>query len=102
MHLKPILAVTLMGVAITGAGVSSCSPKASNNRKPMSQGEKLYRGNCAACHRLLATEEHDGPTWETYIEKYGKRLSPEEKKLVYNFLTGQEEPPDANAPSESL
>lgn len=102
MHLRTKLTVALMGVAMAGIGISGCSRRGSDNKQPMSQGEKLYRGNCASCHALLAPEGHDGPTWEAYIEKYGKRLSPEEKKLVYNFLTGQEEPQDANAPSASL
>jgi cytochrome c5 len=102
MQLKTTILGVAIGVTAMGMSIPGCSPKASDKNQPMSQGEKLYRGNCATCHRLLAPEEHDGPTWEAYIEKYGKRLSPEEKKLVYNFLTGQEETTDANGVSEPL
>ena len=93
------LALTILSVIMLGFPMG-CSRKSSDANRPMSPGEKLYRANCAACHRLLAPEEHDAPTWEAYIEKYGKRLSAEEKKLVYNFLTGQEASTEANEPSD--
>lgn len=102
MQLKTTILGVAIGVTAVGVCISGCTPKTSDNNEPMSRGEQLYRGNCASCHRLLSPAEHDGPTWEAYIEKYGKHLSPEEKKTVYNFLTGQEEETDVNEVSEPL
>ena len=75
MQPKPFITILAIGLTAAGALLCGCSPKVGNSKRPMSRGEKLYRANCGSCHRLLAPEEHDAPTWEAYIEKYGKRLS---------------------------
>jgi uncharacterized protein YeaO (DUF488 family) len=59
---------------------------------PVEQTQKtshsaLYASKCGACHRLINPHEHDRQTWEHYVEKYGKRLSAEQKQLLMDYLS---------------
>lgn len=47
----------------------------------------LYASKCGACHRLIGPDEHDEATWKHYVEKYGKKLTDDEKQEILNYLT---------------
>jgi hypothetical protein len=52
----------------------------------MSGGEKLYRAKCSSCHRVIAPGDHDEEEWRLYVDKYGKKMTDEEKKVVLEYL----------------
>lgn len=53
-----------------------------------SDGERLYRAQCARCHRLYQPAEFRSAHWRRYVEKYGKRagLDKEEKEAILRYL----------------
>ncbi|UCD48574.1 MAG: cytochrome c [Phycisphaerales bacterium] len=53
----------------------------------MSSGERLYRANCASCHRLIGPEEHDAAMWSHYVDEYGTGLDEVQKREVLVYLT---------------
>lgn len=52
-------------------------------------GAALYRRSCTSCHRLLAPAEHDAATWGRAVERFGTRLSPEERAAVTAWLSAR-------------
>jgi cytochrome c5 len=52
----------------------------------MSDGEKLYRAKCSSCHRVIAPGDHEEEEWRLYVEKYGKKMTDEEKRIVLGYL----------------
>lgn len=55
--------------------------------KDLDPGDRLYRAKCGSCHRLIEAHEHDTETWRFYVDKYGKKMSPDEKETVLGFLS---------------
>jgi cytochrome c5 len=52
----------------------------------MGRGERLYRAKCSGCHTLISPARHDQETWRLYVDKYGKKMSAEEKRIVMEYL----------------
>ena len=52
----------------------------------MSNGEKLYRAKCSSCHRVIEPVEHGEEEWRQYVDKYGKKMTDEEKRIVLGYL----------------
>ncbi|MHC4642275.1 MAG: c-type cytochrome [Planctomycetota bacterium] len=52
----------------------------------MSGGEKLYRAKCSSCHSVIAPGNHDEEQWCLYVDKYGKKMTDEEKRIVLEYL----------------
>lgn len=51
----------------------------------MSEGERLYRGNCASCHALRNPRNYTDGEWEVYLRKYGEKIeldSAEQSKIL--------------------
>jgi len=58
-----------------------------NIAKNFSNNEILYRGKCSSCHTLIEPNRFDKEIWYLYIEKYGQKMTDEEKQLLFNYLT---------------
>ncbi|MHC4174876.1 MAG: FMN-binding protein [Planctomycetota bacterium] len=58
------------------------------HNKEMNDSEVLYRKNCSSCHALIEPGRFDREEWSTYVNKYGKKLTFEEKPLLLDYLTG--------------
>ena len=54
----------------------------------MNEGKALYHNNCSSCHALIEPGQFDGEKWNTYVKKYGKKLTLAEKELLLDYLTG--------------
>jgi len=52
----------------------------------MSRGERLYRAKCSSCHTVIPPARHDQETWRLYVDKYGKKMAAEEKRIVMEYL----------------
>ncbi len=52
----------------------------------MSEGEILYRAKCSSCHNIIAPGHHDKEKWRIYIDKYGQKMTSEEKQTVLQYL----------------
>lgn len=52
----------------------------------MSDGEKMYVAKCSSCHSVIAPGDHDEEEWRLYIDKYGKKMTGEEKQIVLEYL----------------
>jgi len=74
---------SLGGVVLTATLIHGCATVTAE----MTSGERLYRANCASCHRLIGPEEHDAATWSRYVDEYGTGLNDTEKSEVMVFLT---------------
>jgi len=77
------LMACLGGVLVIPALIHGCVSVVAE----MSSGERLYRANCASCHRLIGPEEYDVATWSHYVDEYGTGLDDAEKSEVMVFLT---------------
>ena len=56
--------------------------------KPMSDGQVLYRAKCSSCHNIIAPSRYDKEDWQLYLDKYGKKMTDEEKRAVLEYLVG--------------
>ncbi|NIP24063.1 MAG: hypothetical protein GWN67_10720 [Phycisphaerae bacterium] len=54
--------------------------------REMSPGEMLYRAKCSSCHSVIATSSYDRQEWRLYIDKYGKKMTDDEKRIVLEYL----------------
>jgi mono/diheme cytochrome c family protein len=83
MRALPALAALALACASSPRGGSDGNPA-----DPDAAGERLYRGHCAACHRLRDPGEHPRDRWAWAVERYGRRahLSEEERRLVLDYL----------------
>ena len=52
----------------------------------MSDGEKLYRAKCSSCHKIIAPSRFNRDIWLRYIEKFGGKMTDEEKLVVLRYL----------------
>ncbi|UCC96979.1 MAG: cytochrome c [Phycisphaerales bacterium] len=55
--------------------------------KPMRPGAALYSRKCSSCHSLIEPSRFDRMTWHHYVEKYGERLTLEQKQQLLYYLT---------------
>ncbi len=57
--------------------------------------ERLYRGHCAACHRLLDPGEYTADWWARAVDWYGPEahLTEEERRVVLGWLTARAKKP---------
>ena len=46
----------------------------------------LYRAKCTACHRLYQPQKHTYQKLQTYVIRYGKGLSDEERRRLLDYL----------------
>ena len=58
--------------------------------KPMSDGQVLYRSKCSSCHNIIAPSRYDKEDWQLYLDKYGQKMTDEEKRAVLEYLVGVE------------
>jgi hypothetical protein len=49
-------------------------------------GRALYSSKCVSCHRLLPPEDYSADSWEHYVDKYGKKMTDDQKQIVLNYL----------------
>ncbi len=56
--------------------------------RDMEPGAVLYSRKCASCHNLIELGRFDKETWRRYIEKYGQKLTIEEKQRLVYYLAG--------------
>ena len=73
-----------IAVAMSEIACNSGSPNATVSQ--MSHGEKLYRARCGNCHRLRKPYENTPEEWVFNVEKFGKKMTPEQRQLVLNYL----------------
>ncbi len=66
--------------------LTACAHPGEGGAQAPPDGAALYRRNCGACHRLKGPDEHDAATWSRAVERFGARLSPEEREAVTDFL----------------
>jgi hypothetical protein len=52
----------------------------------MSGGEMLYRAKCSSCHKLIAPWRFEKEKRHRYVDKYGKKMTDEEKRVVLEYL----------------
>ncbi len=70
------------------AAACATGPRPGPAADPDEVAERLYRGHCAACHRLRDPREQTGARWAWAVERFGPRahLSEEERRLVLSWL----------------
>ncbi len=56
----------------------------------LSEGEKLYRSRCSACHILIDKDALSRDGWELALRRYGGKLTEDEKRKIIKYLTGSE------------
>ncbi len=85
--MRPSIAALAAALALACAA-SPPAGGAPSPADPDAAGERLYRGHCAACHRLRDPGEQTRERWAWALERYGTRahLSGEERRLVLDYL----------------
>ncbi len=89
--MRPALAALALRAACASAPRGGASD-------PQAEGERIYRGHCAACHRLRDPKEQTAERWAWAVDHYGPRahLSEADRRLVLGYL--QAHAKDAPAP----
>ncbi len=82
--MRAALAVALCWLAAACAS----GPRPGSPPDPDAAAERLYRGHCAACHRLRDPTEQTAARWAWAVERFGPRanLSEGERRLVLSWL----------------
>ena len=62
-----------------------------NMAKPMGKGEIMYSRKCSSCHNLIEPSLFDKEQWQYYVDKYGKKMTNEEKQLLVDYLAGSQQ-----------
>lgn len=57
-----------------------------NMTAKMSDSEMLYRAKCSSCHNIIAPNKYNEEQWHIYIDKYGQKMTDEEKQAVLEYL----------------
>ena len=83
IFLKLFVLLVLLTVVITEL---ACSTNGQIVTSEMTHGEKLYRARCANCHRLRAPHENTPEEWAMNVEKFGRKMTSEQKQLVLDYL----------------
>lgn len=68
---------------------NSCSEAAAQD------GDSLYRAKCAACHKVYPPQKYTYQKFETYVARYGKALSEEERQRLLGYLKENAKSEDA-------
>lgn len=76
----------LLAVGGCAHGEAGGAPPAPND------AARLYRRSCTSCHRLKAPREHDAETWRRAVERFGTRLTPEERRAIADYLAANARP----------
>ncbi len=93
----------MRAIALAGL-LLACAPglRAAGEADPDAAAERIYRGHCAACHRLLDPGDYTAERWERAVGWFGPeaRLTGEERRLVLHWLTARAKKPreDGGAP----
>ena len=74
-----LIAIVTAEVACSSNGRIAISGK-------MTHGEKLYRAKCANCHLLRNPHDNTPEEWAVNVEKYGKKMTAEQRQLVLEYL----------------
>ncbi len=71
-------------LAVLGCAANNGYRKSEN----MTEGERLYRSNCASCHALRKPADYTDDQWSTYVAKYGAKLnlSAGNQKQILDYL----------------
>ena len=81
-HLLPaVLIVLLLQLYILMYGCSSVA-----GTDIGTPGRSLYASKCASCHRLLPPQDYTAEQWRHYVDKYGEKLSSEQKQVILDYL----------------
>jgi hypothetical protein len=59
--------------------------------KDMDEEAALYSRKCSSCHHLIEPDRWDRETWHHYIERYGRKLTVEEKHRLLYYLAGSKQ-----------
>jgi hypothetical protein len=54
--------------------------------KPMDKGAIIYSRKCSSCHNLIEPSRFDMKQWQHYVDKYGEKMTIEEKQLLLDYL----------------
>ena len=56
--------------------------------QPMSEGERLYRANCRACHTLRNPASYTDEQWPPLVHRYAGRINlpPETQQKIVDYL----------------
>lgn len=54
----------------------------------MDEGAIMYSRKCSSCHNLIEPSRFDKEQWQYYVDKYGKKMTIEEKQLLLDYLAG--------------
>ncbi len=46
----------------------------------------LYRSKCIACHKVYSPQKYTYQKLQTYVTRYGKGLSDEERRRILDYL----------------
>ena len=58
----------------------------------MSKGQMLYRAKCSSCHSVIARSRYGQERWRLYVDKYGRKITSEEKQTILQYLEGGNSP----------
>jgi mono/diheme cytochrome c family protein len=74
--------------ALIGSALLCCATPGAGGEAIRSDGERIYRGHCASCHRLRAPSEHTRARWEWAIKEFGARahLTDEQRPVLLEWL----------------
>ncbi len=80
------LLIRLSGAIAAGLLFYGCGQMAAE----MSVGEKLYRSKCSSCHNVIEPHRFEKERWREYIEKYGRKMVSDEKRMLLDYLAGSD------------
>ncbi|UCG57177.1 MAG: hypothetical protein JSU70_20210 [Phycisphaerales bacterium] len=84
--MKKNILISLLLVTGLFLFVNSCGQMMTD----MTDAERLYRAKCSSCHAIIEPNRHDEETWRLYVDRYGKKMTDEQKQTVLQHLTGLE------------
>jgi hypothetical protein len=59
-----------------------------NMAREMNEGAILYSSKCSSCHNLIEPNRFGKEKWHLYIQKYGQKMTIEQKQVLLNYLIG--------------
>ncbi|MEW5925596.1 MAG: cytochrome c [Candidatus Zixiibacteriota bacterium] len=70
--------------------IGAACTRPSFKQSRMSEGERLFRANCRACHVLPKPDQKKADEWATFLENHPDpaALSPEVRSLIVTYLQG--------------
>lgn len=80
----PLLAVLIVLLLQLYIFMYGCSSTAGTDIG--TPGRSLYASKCASCHRLLPPQDYTAEQWRHYVDKYGEKLTPEQKQVILDYL----------------